>query len=73
MTMRQTIAATACAITFGLLTASTVSAQNANPVPCHKCDYHTAAPSPNPHDLMPKIIKVPCPPELMGDCLKTGK
>ncbi len=69
MTMRQTLATTVCAITFGLLAAS---AQGAPTVPCHKCDYHTTSPSPNPHDVMPRIVKVPCAPELMGDCLKTG-
>ena len=73
MTMRQTLATTVCAITLGLLAATAASAQNAGASPCHKCEYHTAAPSPNPHDLMPRIVKVPCAPELMGDCLKTGK
>ena len=73
MTMRQTLATTVCAITFGLLAASAASAQDAPAVPCHKCNYHTVPPSPNPHDVMPRIVKVPCAPALMGDCLKTGK
>ncbi|ADU15447.1 hypothetical protein [Asticcacaulis excentricus] len=73
MTMRQTLAATACAITLGLLAVSAASAQAADGKPCHKCDYRTAPPSPNPHDVMPRIVKVPCAPADMGDCLKTGK
>jgi hypothetical protein len=73
MTTRQTLATTVCAITFGLLAVSAASAQAANGNVCHKCDYRTAPPSPNPHDQMPRIVKVPCAPELMGDCLKTAK
>lgn len=72
MTMRQTLVATTGAITLAVLAASTAMAQSTNGQPCHKCDYHTVAPTPNPHDV-PKIVKVPCPPELMGDCLKTAK
>ena len=73
MTMRQTLATAACAITLGLLAVSTASAQNANGQPCHKCDYRTAPPSPNPHNVMPRIVKIQCAPAAMGDCLKTGK
>jgi hypothetical protein len=62
-----------CAITFGLLAVSAASAQAANGKPCQKCDYRTAAPSPNPHNAMPRIVKIPCAPADMGDCLKTGK
>ena len=73
MTIRKSLATTACAITLGLLAVSTASAQNANGQPCHKCDYRTAPPSPNPHNVMPRIVKIPCAPADMGDCLKTGK
>ncbi|MBP2159019.1 hypothetical protein [Asticcacaulis sp. BE141] len=73
MTIRQTLATTACAITLAVLAVSTASAQPADGQPCHKCAYRTAPPSPNPHDVMPRIVKVPCAPALMGDCLKTGK
>lgn len=73
MTMRQTLATAACAITIGLLAATAASAQSSNTIPCHKCGYHTIARSPNPHDLMPRIVKVTCAPAKMGDCLKTGK
>lgn len=73
MTIRQTLATTACAITLAVLAVSTASAQPADSQPCRKCDYRTAPPSANPHDVMPRIVKVPCAPALMGDCLKTGK
>ncbi len=72
MTMRQTLATAACAITLAVLATSAAMAQATSGQPCHKCDYHTVAPAPNPHDV-PRIVKVPCPPELMGDCLKAAK
>lgn len=72
MTTRQTLATTMCAIAFGLLAVS-ASAQAADGKPCHKCDYRTAPPSPNPHNAMPRIVKIPCAPADMGDCLKTGQ
>ena len=72
MTMRQTFATTVCAITIGLLAVS-ASAQAAEGKPCRKCDYRTAPPSPNPHNVMPRIVKIPCAVADMGDCLKTGK
>lgn len=71
MTMRQTLATAACALTLGLLAATVATAQTVAGQPCHTCDYHTVAPSPNPHDLS-RIVKVLCPPALMGDCLKTA-
>ncbi len=73
MTMRQMLATTACAITITLLATSSAMAGTKDGQPCHKCDYRTAPPSSNPHDQMPKIVKVPCAPEQMGDCLKSAK
>ena len=72
MTMRKTLATTVCAITLAVLATSAAMAQTTSGQPCHKCDYHTVAPTPNPHDV-PRIVKVLCPPELMGDCLKAAK
>jgi len=73
MMTRQPFATATCAIFFGLMAMSAGSAQAADSKPCTKCDYRTAPPAPNPHNFMPSIVKVPCAPESMGDCLKAGK